>query len=161
MQMGSLYKYTIKLLLVTPLENWGITAIRTTFSRPRLLKTLLKSRLNWRTASRRTFDRNLFFLQHRDSLALASFCSSQDLTQINCNKVDQTSQAPQHIALLLLQRHQRCGQSCGVQSHQQLMTQWFRHWTNALVYLSPPSVVIQFSLSTTSNLHLPGQLLHR
>ena len=57
----SLYKYTIKLLLVSPMENWGITAIMTTSSRPRFLKTFLKSRLKWRTASRWTRNRKLFF----------------------------------------------------------------------------------------------------
>ena len=56
---------------------------------------------------------------------LASFCSSLDLTE--CNKGDQASHAPQHNAHPLPQQHQRCGQSCGVQSHQQLMRQRFRH----------------------------------
>ena len=46
--------------MISPLENWGITAIVTTSSRPRLLKTFLKSRLKWRTASRRTWNRKLF-----------------------------------------------------------------------------------------------------
>ena len=57
----SLSIYTTKLLLVSPLENWGNTAITTTFSRTRLLKTPLKSRFKWKTASRRTFNRKLFF----------------------------------------------------------------------------------------------------
>ena len=49
------------MVLVSPLANRGIMAIRTTSSRPRLLKTLLKSRLKWRTASRWTCNRKLFF----------------------------------------------------------------------------------------------------
>ena len=104
---------------------------------------------------------NCFFFQHQDSLALASFCSSPDLTQIDCNEGDQASHAPQNVTHLLLQRHQKCGQSCGVQFHQQLMRQQFRHSNNATVNLSPPSVVIQFFLGTTSNLQLRGQPLHQ
>ena len=59
--MRSLNKYTVKLLLVSPLEYWGITAIATTSPRPRLLKAFLKSRLKWRTANnRRTRNTKLF-----------------------------------------------------------------------------------------------------
>ena len=59
--MRSLYKDTVKFLLVSLLEYWGITAIATTSHRPRLLKTFLKSRLEWRTANRRAGNRKLFF----------------------------------------------------------------------------------------------------
>ena len=59
--MREVSTYTIKLLLLSPLENWCNTTITTTSSCTRLLKTLLKSRLKWRTASRWTFNRRLFF----------------------------------------------------------------------------------------------------
>ena len=41
----SLYNYTIKVLLVSPLEYWGIAAISTTPPRPRLLEAFFKRRL--------------------------------------------------------------------------------------------------------------------
>ena len=63
--MRSLNKCTVKLSLVSPLENWGITAIATTSPRPRLLKAFLKSRLKWRTANRRIRNRKLFFKDTR------------------------------------------------------------------------------------------------
>ena len=49
------------MLLISPLVNWGITAISTTSSGPRSLKTFFKSRLKIRMASRRTCNRKLFF----------------------------------------------------------------------------------------------------
>ena len=63
--MRSLYKYTVRLLLVPPLEYWGITAIATTSPRPRLLKAFLKSRLKWWTANRRAGNWKLFFRDTR------------------------------------------------------------------------------------------------
>ena len=91
LNVRSLYKYTVKLLLISPLEYWGITAIATTSPRPRLLKTFLKSRLEWRTASRRAGNRKLFFLRHQDLLAFASSCLSRDLNDYNNG--DQASHA--------------------------------------------------------------------
>ena len=38
--MGSLYRYTIKLLLISPLEYWGIAAISNTFPLPQRLDSL-------------------------------------------------------------------------------------------------------------------------
>ena len=61
----SLYKYTVKVLLVPPLEYWGIAAIATTSPRPLLLKTFPKSRLEWRTTNRWTRNRKLFFRDTR------------------------------------------------------------------------------------------------
>ena len=49
--MGSLYRYTIKLLLISPLEYWGIAAIATTSPRPRLPKAFLKRRLKLQMTS--------------------------------------------------------------------------------------------------------------
>ena len=136
--------------MVSLLKNWGITAVTTTSSCTRLLKNLLKSRLKSRTASGRTFNRKLFFFATPGLTGIRILCSSRDLTRIDCNMGDQAFHAPQHIAHLLPQQHQRCGQSYGVQSHQQLMMQQFLHQTNAPVYLSPPFFVTQFFLSMTS-----------
>ena len=63
--MRSLSNYTVKLLLVSSLEYWGITAIATASPRPRLLKAFLKSRLEWRTSNRRAANRKLFFRDTR------------------------------------------------------------------------------------------------
>ena len=71
--------------------------------------------------------KTVFFLQHQYSLVLASSCFFRDLTQIDNNKGDQASHAPPHTAHPQPQRHQRCGQSFGAQSHRQLMRQRFRH----------------------------------
>ena len=60
-QMQEVFTYTIKLLLISPLENWAITAIMINSSRTRLLEILFKGRLKRRTASRRTFTMKLFF----------------------------------------------------------------------------------------------------
>ena len=41
------------------------------------------------------FQQKYVFLQHQDSMALASSCSSWDLTQIDSNKGGEASHAPQ------------------------------------------------------------------
>ena len=76
----------LKLLLISPLGNWGITAITTASSRTRLLKIFSRaaSTEGWLTDGLPT--EKCFFLQQQDSLALASPYCSQDLTQIDCKK---------------------------------------------------------------------------
>ena len=156
----SLNRYTIKLLWHPLWKTEALRRSRPLLLAPRLLKTFLKSRLKWGTASRWTRNRKLFFLRHQDSLALASSCSSPDLMQIDYSKGDQASHAPPHTVHPLPQRLQRYRQSFGVHS-QQLMRQRFQHWTNAPVYISSPSSMIQLFRGTTSNRQLRGQLLNR
>ena len=57
--------YTINLLLITIVENLGITAISTTFSCTRLLTIFLKSSFKWRTANRQTLSRKLIFRNNK------------------------------------------------------------------------------------------------
>ena len=145
----SLYKYTVKLLLISPLEYWGIEAIATTSPRPRLLKTFLKSKLEWRTTSRWTRNRKIVFSRHKDLRTTVSSYLSRDFT--DCNKGAQASHAQPHTARLPPQQHRKCGQLFVAHSHRQLMRQRSRHQTTAPVYLLSPSSGTKSSHGNTSN----------
>ena len=59
----------------------------------------------------------------------------QDLTQIDCNKLDQVYDVLRYIKHLPPQPHEKCRQSwCGAQPHKRLMMQQFVHQNSVPVY---------------------------
>ena len=56
---------TVKLLLITLLENWVIAPITAIFSRSWLLKIFLKGSCEWRTTSRRTCNTKVFLCHNK------------------------------------------------------------------------------------------------